>query len=111
MQLQLNVIIIHKNNIELDPDLDETDFSILTPEPVMKEAPQMFKPTQIKTTIGSNTFTAQDAGIYSNADWNHIWNREVFAKHSVTTLELLGRSITYDFIQSSNKDSVKKILL
>ena len=28
----------------------------------------MFTPSQIKTTIRPNTFTAQDAGIYSNAD-------------------------------------------
>ena len=28
----------------------------------------MFTPTQIKTTIRPNTPTAQDAGIYSNAE-------------------------------------------
>ena len=80
------------------PDSDETDFYILTPEPVKKEPPQMFKPTQIKTTISPNTFTAQDAGIYSNADLNQFWNRVLFAKHSDTTLQLLGRAITFDFL-------------
>ena len=44
---------------------------MLTPEPLKREAPQMFKPTQIKTTITPNTFTAQDAGIYSNAELDH----------------------------------------
>ena len=65
---------------------------MLTPEPLKREAPQMFKPTQIKTTITPNTFTAQDAGIYSNAELDQFWNRVFFAKHSDTTLQLLGKS-------------------
>ena len=97
-----------QNIIELDPDSDNTDFYILTPEPIKKEPPQMFKPTQIKTTISPNTFTAQDAGIYSNADLNQFWNRVVFAKHSDTTLQLLGRAITYDFLQSTTGNSDNK---
>ena len=97
-----------QNIIELDPDSDNTDFYILTPEPVKKEPPQMFKPTQIKTTISPNTFTAQDAGIYSNADLNQFWNRVVFAKHSDTTLQLLGRAITYDFLQSTTEIQIIK---
>ena len=52
-----------QNIIELDPDADDGDFYVLTPDPLKREAPQMFKPTQIKTTITPNTFTAQDAGI------------------------------------------------
>ena len=50
----------------------------------------MFKPTQIKTTINPNTFTAQDAGIYSNAELDQFVNRVIFAKHSDTILQLLG---------------------
>ena len=57
-----------QNLIELDPDTDDGDFYVLTPDPLNREAPQMFRPTQIKTTIEPNTFTAQDAGIYSNAE-------------------------------------------
>ena len=53
-----------QNIIELDPDSNDGDFYVLTPELLKREAPQMFKPTQIKTTITPNTFTAQDAGIY-----------------------------------------------
>ena len=56
-----------RNNIELDPDSDDQDFYILGPEPI-KRKPLMFTPSQIKTTIRPNTFTAQDAGIYSNAE-------------------------------------------
>ena len=53
-----------QNIIELDPDTDDGAFYVLTPDPLKREAPQMFRPTQLKTTITPNTFTAQDAGIY-----------------------------------------------
>ena len=79
--------------IELDPDTDDGDFYVLTPDPLKREAPQMFGPTQIKTTITPNTFTAQNAGIYSNAESDQFWNRVLFAKHSDTTLQLLGKSL------------------
>ena len=49
--------------IQLDPDTDDGDFYVLTPDPLKREAPQMFRPTQIKTAITPNTFTAQDACI------------------------------------------------
>ena len=71
-----------QNIIELDADTDDGDFYVLTPDPLRKEAPQMFKRTLIKTTITPKTFTAQDAGIYSNAELDQFWNRVLFAKHS-----------------------------
>ena len=63
----------------------------------------MFKPTQIKTTIIPNTFTAQDAGIHSNAELDQFWNRVIFAKHSDTTVQLLGKSLGYDSITVHNE--------
>ena len=92
-----------QNIIELDPDSDDEDFYLLIPEPLKREAPQMFKPTQVKTTITPNTFTAQDAGIYSNAELDQFWNRVLVAKHSDTTLQLLGKSLSYDFITVHNE--------
>ena len=89
---------IPQNNIELDPDTDDGDFYVLTPDPLKREAPQMFRPTQSKTTITPNTFTAQDAGIFSNAELDQFWNIVLFAKHSDTTLQLFGKSLSYDFI-------------
>ena len=89
--------------IQLDPDTDDGNFYVLTPDPLKREAPQMFKLTQIKTTITPNTFTAQDAGIYSNAELDQFWNRVLFAKHSDTTLQLLGKSPSYDFITVHNE--------
>ena len=80
-----------QNIIELDPDTDDGEFYVSTPDPLKREAPQMFKPTKIKATITPNTFTAQYAGICSNAEFYQFWNRILFAKHSDTTLQLLGK--------------------
>ena len=46
----------------------------------------MFPPNHVKTTIRPHTITTQDAGIYSNAELDHFWNRILFLKHSDTTL-------------------------
>ena len=88
---------------ELDPHTDDGDFYVLTPDALKREAPQMFKPTQIKTTITPNTFIAQDSGRYSNAELDHFWNRVLFTKLSYTILQLLGKSLRYDFITVHNE--------
>ena len=59
----------------------------------------MFTSSQIKTTKHPNTFTAQDAGIYSNAELE-FWNRFLFYKHSDSTLQLSGKALSYSFIPS-----------
>ena len=38
----------------------------------------MLTPSQNKTTIRLNTFTVQDAGLYSNAELDQFWNRIFF---------------------------------
>ena len=63
-----------RNIIELDPDSDDEDFYILEPEPIKRKPPLSLTPSQIKTTIRPNTFTAQDAGVYSNAELDQFWN-------------------------------------
>ena len=67
-----------RNTIELDPDSDDQDFYILEPEPIKHKPPLMFSPSKIKTTIRPITFTAQDAGIYSNAELDQFWNNFIF---------------------------------
>ena len=64
----------------------------------------MFTPSQIKTTIRPNTFTAQDAGIYSNAELDQFWNRILFSRHSDSTLQLLRKALGYSFISSNAPD-------
>ena len=93
-----------QNNIELDPDTDDGDFYVLTADQHKRQAPQKIKPTQIKTTITPNTFTAQDAGIYSNAELDQFWNGVLIAKNTDTTLQLLGKSLGYDFITIHNEN-------
>ena len=51
-----------QNIIEFDPETGDGGFYVLTPDPLKREASQMFEPTQTKTTITPNTFTAQVAG-------------------------------------------------
>ena len=90
--------------IELDPNYDDQDFYILGPEHIKRKPPLMFTPSQIKTTIRPNTFTAQDAGIYSNAELDQFWNRILFSKHSDSTHQLLGKALSYSFISSNTPD-------
>ena len=93
-----------RNIIELNPDSDYQDFYILGPEPIKRKPLLRFTPSQIKTTIRPNTFTAQDAGIYSNAELGQFKNRIFFSKHSVSTLQLLGKALSYSFISSNTPD-------
>ena len=91
-----------RNIIELDPDSDDQDFYIHGPEPIKrKPTPLMFTPSQIKTTIRPNTFTAEDAGIYSNTELDQFWNKILFSKHSDSTLQLLGKALSYSIISSN----------
>ena len=57
-----------RDSIELDPDSDDQEFYFRGPEPIKRKPPLMFTTFQIKTTVRPNTSTAQDAGIYSNAE-------------------------------------------
>ena len=93
-----------RNIIELDPDTDDQDVYILRPEAIKRKSPLLFTPNQIKTTIRPNTFTAQDAGIYTNAELDQFWNRILFSKHSDTTLQLLGKTLSHSFISSNTPD-------
>ena len=90
-----------RNIIELDPSSDYRDFYILGSEPNKQKPPLMFTPSQIKTTIRPNTFTAQDAGLNSDAELGQFWNRIIFSKHSDSTLQLLRKALTSTFISSN----------
>ena len=79
-----------RNIIELDPDSDDQDFYILGPETIKRKPPLIFTLSQIKTTISSDTFTAQEAGIYSNAELDQFWDRILFSKHSDSTLSSIA---------------------
>ena len=61
----------------------------------------MFTRSQIKPTVRPHTLTAQDADIYSNAE---PWNRILFLTYYDTTLQLLGKSLSYSFISANTPD-------
>ena len=65
----------------------------------------MFTPNQTETTIRPKKFKAQDAGINSNAELDQFWNRIFFAKNSDTTLQLLGKALSYSFISSNTPEN------
>ena len=105
-----------QNIITLDPDTDQ--YYILTPKPIKNDPPLLFEPKQIQTAISPNTFTAQEAGIYSQTELKQFWNRVLFAKHSDNTLQLLGKAISYEFmskqeftadIHNSNRNPYKTL--
>ena len=93
-----------RNIIELDLDSDDQVFFILGPEPLKSKPLLMFTPPQIKTTIRLITFTAQDAGIYSNAELGPFWNKILFSKHSDFPLQFLGKVLSYFYISSNTPD-------
>ena len=93
-----------QNVISLDPDTDQ--YYVLTPQPIKKDPPLPFEPTQVPTAISPNTFTAQDAGIYSQKELKHLWNRVLFTKHSDNTLQLLGKAISYEFMNQKSSGSL-----
>ena len=92
-----------QNVISFDPDTDQ--YYVLTPQPIKKDPPLLFEPSQIQTAISPNTFTAQDAGIYSQKELKHFWNRVLFTKHSDNTLQLLGKAISYEFMNQQSTSS------
>ena len=42
--------------------------------------------------------------LYSNAELDQFWNRILFSKHSDSTLQLLGKALSYSFISSNTPD-------
>ena len=65
--------------------------------------PLLFETKQVQSAMNSNTFTAQEAGFFSNAKLTNFWNRASFTKHSDTTLTLLGKAASYDFLAASEQ--------
>ena len=98
------MIIFQKPLLNSTLIFDDQGFYILRPIPLKRKPPLKFTPSQTKTTIRPNTFTAQDAGIFTNAERDQFWNRILFSKHSDSTLQLLGKALRYSFISSNTPD-------
>ena len=68
----------------------------MTPIPVIRATRMPFEPKQVQFAISLNTFNAQEAGTYSNADLTILWNHVLFPKYSNTKMKLLGDAISLD---------------
>ena len=77
---------------------------VLTPQPIEKDPPPLFVPTQSQPAISPNTFTAQDAGIYSQKEFKRFWNSVLFTKLSEDTLKLPGKTISYDLVSKNSPE-------
>ena len=78
-------------------DLDIIDHYVLSHKLIIWATPTLLERKQLQSATSPNNFTAQEARNYSNAELPKICNRVVFAKHSNTTLKLLGKAIPFDF--------------
>ena len=87
-------------------DFDNGEQYVLSLKPVLRGAPTFFESKQVQFARSSNTFTAQEAEFYSNANLTKFWNRAFLTKYSDTTLKLLGKAISYDFLTSSENHSI-----
>ena len=84
-------------------DLDSDEHFVLTLKPVLRATPMLFEPKQVQSAISPNSFAAQEPGIYSNAEKTNFWNRVSFTKDSDSTLKVLGKAISYDFLITSEQ--------
>ena len=64
--------------IALDPDSDHNYGLAL--KPVIQATLTRFKPERIQSAVSPSTFTAQEAGKYSNAQITNFRNRVLFKK-------------------------------
>ena len=90
-----------QNVIAIDTD-NEKQF-VLTPKHELRATSVLFEPKQFKSAICTKTFTAQETGVYSNAELTNFWNRVSFTKHTDNKLKLWGKSISLDSFNTSEK--------
>ena len=76
---------------------------MLTPKRVLEATPILFELKQLQSAINPNTFTAQEAGIYCNADITKSGNRALITKHYDTTLNLFAEAFLYELLASSEQ--------
>ena len=84
-------------------DLDNDEHYVLTPKPVLRASPVLFEPKQVQSDINPNTFTAQEAGIHSNAELTNFWNRFLIREQSDPSQHFyfFGKAISYDVLATS----------
>ena len=81
---------INPQNV-LAKNLDNDENYVVFPKPTLWATPKLFQPKQVHSAIIPITFTAQEAGVDSNADLIFFWNR--FFHKTVKDREKLSRLI------------------
>ena len=84
-------------------DLDNDEHYVLTPKLVFRKALTLFETKQVQSAISPKTFTAKEAGIYSNAELQNFGNRGLFTKHSDSTVKFPAKTFSFDFLAPSEK--------
>ena len=84
-------------------DLHIAEHYVLPPTPVFPGTKTLLRPKRIQSAKRPNTFTALEARNYSNREITNFWNRSLFRIHSDTTLKLLEKPISFDFLATSEK--------
>ena len=81
----------------LDPYNDEN--YVMTPKPALQATSLLFEPNQVQSALSPGTFSAQQAGIFSNAELTFFWYHE----HSDTILKLFLKAISFDFLATAER--------
>ena len=76
---------------------------MLIPKCVLRASETLFEPKQFKPETNANNFTAQEAGIFANADLSNFCIRVLLLKPSDNTLKLLRKTTSFDFLITSEK--------
>ena len=86
-------------------DLDNDGHYVLTPKPELRANPMPLVSKNLCSALIRNTFKAQEAGTYSNAELTIFWSRNLFANASDSTLKFLGEAISHGFLATTEKPS------
>ena len=87
-------------------DLDGSEHYVLTYKHVLLFTLLLFEPEQVQSAVSPNTFTAQEARDFSNAELTLFWNPVLFTEQTDTTLKPFGNASFCDFLVTSGKDSI-----
>ena len=77
----------------------------LSTQPITKDSPQIFQPTQVQTAISPNTFLPKMQVFIpkKKSDVFGMFQRFFFFKHSDTTLQLIGKAIRFEFMSKQSE--------
>ena len=88
-------------------DGEDTNY-LLDPVTIKQSPPAFCKPSELRTSIRPNAYTAQNASLYSTKDVKEFWKRILLTKHSDEFLHALGNTISKEFFDPNEIDQPKE---